>query len=76
MRGVRDERFKLIEYVVEGTRHTQLYDLQADPFEVNDLSSDPTYADHLIRLRGLLVRGRDELWDTQEGMGKVFWNRL
>ncbi len=30
-RGVRDERYKLIEYSVKGKRTTQLFDLQTDP---------------------------------------------
>jgi arylsulfatase A-like enzyme len=73
MRGVRDERWKLIEYVVAGVRHTQLFDLQADPWELVNLAADPACAEHLARLRGLLRRWRDELGDDQEGMGAVFW---
>jgi arylsulfatase A-like enzyme len=74
MRGVRDERWKLIEYVVEGRRHTQLFDLQADPWELTSMAADPACADHLRRLRALLLRWRDELGDTQESMGKPFWD--
>ena len=74
MRGVRDERWKLIEYAVEGQRHTQFFDLQADPWELTNLASDPAEADHLARLRRLLTQWRDELGDTQEGMGQVFWD--
>ena len=74
MRGVRDERWKLIEYVVEGRRRTQLFDLQADPWELTNLAGDPAQADHLARLRRLLTHWRDELGDTQEGMGQLFWD--
>ena len=74
MRGVRDERWKLIEYVVESRRHTQLFDLQADPWELTDLAGDPGHAEHLSRLRGLLAEWRDELGDTQADMGKLFWD--
>jgi arylsulfatase A-like enzyme len=74
MRGVRDERWKLIEYVVEGRRRTQLFDLQADPWELTNLAGDPAQADHLARLRRLLTQWRDELGDTQEGMGQLFWD--
>jgi arylsulfatase A-like enzyme len=73
MRGVRDERWKLIEYAVEGRRHTQFFDLQADPWELTNLAGDPVYAGHLARLRRLLTQWRDELGDTQEGMGQAFW---
>ena len=72
-RGVRDERYKLIEYVVEGKRTTQLFDLQADPFELNNLADNSNYAEHLKRLRKELARWRDELGDTQE-QGNIFWN--
>lgn len=62
-RGVRDERYKLIEYVVEGDRTTQLFDLQKDPMEMSNLADDLLYAGHLERLRQELVRWRDELDD-------------
>ncbi|MCU0502995.1 MAG: sulfatase-like hydrolase/transferase [Anaerolineae bacterium] len=74
MRGVRDERWKLIEYVVEGRRHTQLFDLRADPWELTNLAGDPGHAERLSRLRGLLAEWRDELGDTQADMGKRFWD--
>jgi arylsulfatase A-like enzyme len=76
MRGVRDERCKLIEYVVSGRRHTQLFDLQADPWEMVNLAEDTRYAGHLARLRALLLRWRDELGDTQEEMSSPFWDRF
>ena len=72
-RAVRDGRFKLIEYVVEGQRHTQLYDLHADPWEINDLSEDARYAEQLENLRGELRCWRDELDDSQSEQGELFW---
>lgn len=72
-RGVRDERYKLIEYVVEEKRTTQLFDLQADPFELNNLADNPSYAEPLKRLRKELLRWKDELGDTRE-QGRIFWD--
>jgi arylsulfatase A-like enzyme len=72
-RAVQDGRFKLIEYVVEGQRHTQLYDLQADPYEVNDLSKEAEYTSHLESLRSALRRWRKELDDDQPKQGELFW---
>jgi arylsulfatase A-like enzyme len=72
-RGVRDEKYKLIEYVVEGKRTTQLFDLQADPFELNNLAGDPSYSKILERLRKELIRWKDELGDTRE-QGNIFWD--
>jgi len=67
-RAVRDGRYKLIEYVVEGKRHTQLFDLQADPWELNNLTDNPAYEAELKRLRMELLRLKKELGDRSE-----FW---
>jgi len=37
-RAVRREKFKLIEYTVGGTETTQLFDIQEDPWELNNLA--------------------------------------
>jgi arylsulfatase A-like enzyme len=62
-RMVRDARFKLIEYDVEGSRRTQLYDLGEDPHELEDLSDDPAHQQDLRRLRGELKRWQTEVGD-------------
>jgi arylsulfatase A-like enzyme len=67
-RGVRDERYKLIEYVVEGKRTTQLFNLQADPWELKNLADDTKYAKTVERLRNELLRWKDELGDKSK-----FW---
>ncbi len=71
-RGVREGDLKLIEYVVEGERTTQLFDLVSDPHEINNLADDPARAEDLARLRKELVRWRDELDDTREKEA-AFW---
>ena len=73
-RGVRDERYKLIEYVVDGNRTTQLFDLEEDPYEINNLASNPNYREPLEFLRQELLCWKDEMDDTQEEMGKKFWD--
>ncbi|HID07742.1 MAG TPA: DUF4976 domain-containing protein, partial [Armatimonadetes bacterium] len=50
-RAVCEERYKLIEYFVGGERHTQLFDLATDPWELKNLCDAPEYAEHLARLR-------------------------
>jgi arylsulfatase A-like enzyme len=69
-RAVRDNRHKLIEYVVEGKRTTQLFDLQADPWEINNLAADPAHGETLQRLQGELLRLRDEMGDGDD----AFWD--
>jgi arylsulfatase A-like enzyme len=72
-RSARDERFKLIEYIVDGARTTQLFDLAADPWETTNRAGDPACAGHLGRLRRALQRWRSELDDTRPNQGEPFW---
>jgi len=71
-RGVRDGRWKLIEYVVDGRRTTQLFDLAEDPFELNNRAGDSQCGEHLRRLRGRLVNCRQELDDPAEEFWSAF----
>ena len=72
-RSVKDRRHKLIEYVVRGRRHTQLFDLVEDPWELNDLSENPAYSGKLEELQTLLCTWRDEWDDAESEWGKTFW---
>ncbi len=62
-RMVRDERWKLIEYNAAGVRNTQLFDLQNDPDEVNNLAADANHAEQLARLRALLLEAQKQFGD-------------
>lgn len=79
-RAVRDDRYKLIEYGVDGKRHTQLFDLTNDPHELANLAGDPQHANVLARLRKLLETDRVRLNDGNTGyeftteQGKQFWS--
>lgn len=53
-RAVCDGRWKLIRCFVGGRTTTQLFDLEADPLEMKDLSADPACAAQLERLGRLL----------------------
>ena len=72
-RGVRDRRYKLIEYAVEGKRMTQLFDLANDPWELRNLADDAARSSDVGRLRRELLRWRGELGDTQPELGERFW---
>ena len=50
-RAIRDDRWKLIRYPL--IDKTQLFDLQADPHEVNDLAAKPESADKIKELTAL-----------------------
>lgn len=48
--GVRTKKWKYFRYV-DHTEHEELYDLQKDPMETNNLAPDPKYVVHLNALR-------------------------
>jgi len=62
-RMVRDERWKLLEYNANGVRNTQLFDLQNDPDELQNLAGNPEYAGQLAKLRSLLLEGQRQFGD-------------
>lgn len=57
-RMVRDKRWKLIAYNAAGEKHYQLFDLEADPEELNNLADDLTFAAERQRLEKLLAEER------------------
>ncbi len=74
-RAVRDHRYKLIEYVVDGKHNmTQLFDLQEDPKEINNLANDSSYSRKLAELRKELIRYRDKWDDKKSPWGEKFWD--
>ena len=72
-RAVRDRRFKLIEYVVDGARTTQLFDVEADPWETTNLAGDAAHAEDLARLRGLLQAYGEALEYPDYRFTRMFW---
>ncbi|MCY3719406.1 MAG: sulfatase-like hydrolase/transferase [Anaerolineaceae bacterium] len=62
MRSLRGERFKLIESRVSGAARSQLFDLRADPLEMNDLSESRGYQHVMERMRARL-----RIWQRAAG---------
>jgi arylsulfatase A-like enzyme len=61
MRAVRDGRFKLIRYPL--LDYEQLFDLERDPCELDNLADDPEHAEVKARLSALLESEHDRLGD-------------
>lgn len=65
--GVRDNRYKLIHFYGDKDKYNEainsneLYDLQSDPNELNNLYGNPDYADIQARLQARLDKYRTDL---------------
>lgn len=55
--------FKLIVYNVKGEKHTQLFNLKKDPWEIHDLSEDKVYQNKIISMKNIL---RKEMKDKHD----------
>ncbi len=61
-RAVRKGRWKLLRY--PKVAKTQLFDLEADPFETKDLSADPAQAEKVKELLALMAEQQKLFGDT------------
>lgn len=61
-RAVRTDRWKLIRY--PQVNETQLFDLQKDPHELNNLAAKPEYAARLKEMLTLLADAQKQCGDT------------
>lgn len=56
--------FKIILYNVDGVRHTQLFNLNMDPWEMNNLADQPAYQQKIAELTSLLSKEMAETYDN------------
>lgn len=73
IRGVRTEKYKLIEYMVDGKNTTQLFDLEQDPFEINNIVSKPELSTVVEQMQKELRRLSLEWNDIDTKWGRDFW---
>lgn len=79
VRGVKDEKYKLIEYRNgdgEEDKWTFLYDIENDPWETKNLADDEKYADKVAQMREKILRHRDEWQEQSHPWGVDFWTRF
>jgi arylsulfatase A-like enzyme len=57
-RAVRKGDWKLIEYSVKDLKTIQLFNLNKDPFERDNLAQNPKYLSKLMEMRRLLEKER------------------
>jgi len=53
-RGVRTKDWKLINYLVDGIKTTQLFEIQKDPLEMNNLANKSKYKSKVAELNTLM----------------------
>ncbi|MBT3275826.1 MAG: sulfatase-like hydrolase/transferase, partial [Spirochaetales bacterium] len=73
IRAVKDDRYKLMEFVHNGNRTSLLFDLRKDPAELANLIGTEGMADTAAELRKELFRFRDEWDDERHPLGKEYW---
>ena len=73
-RGLRTKTHKYIEYAVNGRHRAQLFDVESDPWEMNDLINDAAHADLAKQFGQTLETTAADVGDTATGWGQAFWN--
>jgi arylsulfatase A-like enzyme len=66
MRAYREGDFKVIEYLVNKERNSQLFNLKDDPHEKNNLAARKNYATKFSELRNKMIEQMKALNDTNE----------
>ena len=78
IRGIKNDRYKLIEYVNDdgpGQHFTFLYDLKEDPWEITNLAALPEYAGKVQEMRERLFFWRDAWEEEKHPYGQDYWRR-
>ncbi|MFC1761610.1 sulfatase-like hydrolase/transferase, partial [Planctomycetota bacterium] len=74
-RGVKKKNIKLSELVGDKGRHTQLFDLETDPGEMNNHANNPEYAEVLVEMQDELLKQRELMNDIDTPVSKGYWQR-
>lgn len=66
IRAYRDGDYKLIEYFVKGERHSQLFNLEIDPLEMDNLLEQDKFASKYNKMKVEMIKEMKSLSDTSE----------
>ena len=73
IRGVKSDGYKLLKYRKNG-RYNELFNLNNDPYEIDNLYHEPQYEDKIKELENKLLKKKKE-WDDEKHMrGESYWN--
>lgn len=75
-RAILDDNHKLIEYYVDGVRTTQLFDIENDPLEMNNLADREGSQQKIMELRKKLVEWMEQHDDTAKEFLSALKNEL
>jgi arylsulfatase A-like enzyme len=74
LRGYKDTQHKLVLSSFEGRNRIQLFDIKADPWEMNDLAGDSSEQERIAAMYKKLCQFRDEWDDRDSEFGSAFWS--
>ena len=75
VRGVLSHGWKLLEYRSEQVKLTQLFNLNEDPWEMNNMAGTNAGIEIVARLRERMAAFRDE-WKEEENLfGQLYWQQ-
>ena len=75
-RAIKDRRYKLFEFATDKERATLLFDLEEDPWEMNNLADRPEHQERLEELRRALRHFAEDWNDAASPWGETFWARM
>lgn len=73
VRSIKDYRYKIIEYKYQDLRKTQLFDLENDPWEMDNLYHDESMQPIAQELQRKLREFAETTGDLDRPEGKRFW---
>ena len=75
-RALKDRQYKLIEVNADDQRHSQLFDIVNDPWEMDNLIYDPNQQERIQQMRVDLLAWAEDWDDPGSRWGEKFWPHM